>query len=128
MDLYILALPNTKCSIGCLVLYSWIPPTIKMKYMIGSGQIQPNTARLEREDKKRRATALLLKVFYHHITLLLRCTTMQEKDITIKGLLQMLAQQCTHLGKLSKDQRLLARRQHLFKHLFKTGQFARTPW
>src|SRR5690348_9851749 len=103
MHLHIPALPDTKGSIGCLILHSRVPPAIKVKDMVGSGQIQSNAACFEREDKEWRPITLLLELLYHHITLLLGGATMQEEGLTIKGLLQMLAQQRAHLGKLGKD-------------------------
>ncbi len=91
MHLDIPLLSNAKCSVGSLVLHCRVPPAVEMEHVVGCRQIEANATSLKREDEDRRATALLLKTLYHHITLLLRGATVQKEHLAPQRFLEIMA-------------------------------------
>src|SRR5256885_11362414 len=81
VHLYILFLPDTKGSIGCLIFHSGVPPTIKMKDMVSCRQVKAHAASLQGKDEQRRSTTVLLKALNHDIALLFGCAAMEKKHL-----------------------------------------------
>ena len=45
MHQHVARLPDAEGAVGGLIFHGRIPPAVKVKYMIGAGQIQPRAAR-----------------------------------------------------------------------------------
>src|SRR6266446_1464907 len=124
MHLHILCLSDAKCSVGGLALHRRVPPAIEVEHVVGGCQIESYAASFQRENEEWWPTALLLKTLNHEIALLLRRTAIQKERLASQRLLQIGAQQRSHLGKLGENQGFIACRQSLFQHLLQPSQLA----
>src|SRR5262249_12990531 len=103
VHLYIAFLPNTKGSIGSLILHCRVPPAIEMEHVIGRREVEANAAGLQREDEEGRAVPVFLEALHHEIALFLGRTAVQEEDLAAEGFLEVVAQQGAHLGELGEN-------------------------
>src|SRR5215510_3732975 len=100
MDLDVFRLANAKRTVGCLVLHRRIPPSIKVKNMVSTGQVQASATSLEGQNKDLWAITISLEALDHAVAPLFRHGTVQEQHLTAKRLLQVFAEEFSHLGKL----------------------------
>ena len=76
-DLYLVLLSQAVGAVGSLVLYRGVPPRVEMDNHIGPCEVQPRAARLERDEKNRRAPSV--KGLDEREPLLDRCTAIEVR-------------------------------------------------
>ncbi len=100
MDLHIARLTNAERAIRRLILDGWVPPAIEVEHVVGSGEIEPGPARLERQDEDGRPVGVVLELGDEAVALGHRRAAVQEKHLSIECLAEKVLEQATHLGVL----------------------------
>ena len=103
MNQYVALLADAKSAVSGLIFHRRVPPAIKVNHMRGRRQIQPCTARLERQHKEGRLL-VLLKALDQRTPLADRRAAMQHQPFTAKNAAQKCRQRLGGFAELGKHQ------------------------
>ena len=124
MHLHVPRLTDAKSTVGSLILDGRVPPAVKVKDVVGAGQVQPRAAGFERKDEDRRAVSFLLKTRHQAIPLLLRRAAVQKQHLDAEQGLQIRPQHLAHRGELGEHQGLVADGECFLQHLAQPVELA----
>ena len=78
MHLHVTRLADAKRPVRGLVFDRRIPPAVEVKDVVGAGQVQARSARLERQDEDQWVMGVFLEAFHHLVPFLGRHPAVQE--------------------------------------------------
>ena len=127
VDQHIASLADAERAVGRLVLNRRVPPAIEVNDVRSCRQVEPRTARLQRQDEERRPV-LVLKTLHQQAAALDAGGAVQAKARPAEDRRQALRQRIDNLAELSENQRLLLPLSEFFANLRQPQEFAAVVW
>ena len=109
-------LADAERAVGRLILNRGIPPTVVVEHVIRRGEVQPQSARLERQHEDRHSAIGSLEAIDESLALVRRRPAVQEKRFAIQVILNHRGQEVAHLAELAEDEGLLAAGDDFLQH------------